>query len=256
MLPLCSAEIADFDLEAIMSSGLLPSHFLSPVPMEDLRAYVADYLKEEIAAEGLVRNIPAFSEFLKVAARTNSELLNYTNVAREVGVSAKVVRSYFEIIESTFLGYRIPPWTRTKNRRMIETEKFYFFDVGVANFLNRCQPRMGGVEFGKSLEHFILMELRAYQAYEDPELPLCFWRTSTGLEVDFLVGENDLAIEVKSSQRVHESDTRALIALRESAPCKKEIIICLESEPRVLSNGVLVMPWKIFLEALWNKELF
>jgi predicted AAA+ superfamily ATPase len=256
LLPLSYKEIEDFDLETVMTSGLLPPHFLSPAPIEDLRAYVADYLKEEIAAEGLVRNIPAFAEFLKVAAQTSSELLNYTNVGREVGVSAKVIRTYFEIMETTFLGYRIPPWTRSKNRRMIETEKFYLFDVGVVNFLNRCQPRIGSPEFGKSFENFILMELKAYQAYIDPELPIAFWRTSTGLEVDFLVGDRDLAIEIKSSRRVHESDTRGLMALREETPFKNEVIVCLEPEPRTLSNGIKVMPWRHFLNLLWDKSFF
>src|SRR3972149_2875474 len=152
-----------------MVSGLLPPHFLSPDPIRDLRSYVADYLKEEIAAEAAVQSIPAFSEFLRVAALTSGELLNYTNVAREAGVSAKVVRSYFQILEDTLLGFRVASWRKSKTRRVIETEKFYLFDIGVANYLSRRTAREGTPEFGKAFEHYILMELKAYQAYRNPE---------------------------------------------------------------------------------------
>src|SRR5207247_747937 len=188
MLPLTSQEVDEIDLEQVMISGLLPPHFLSTDPIEDLRAYVGDYLKEEIAAEALTQNIPAFAEFLRVAAITSSELINYTNVARESGVSAKVVRSYFSILEDTYLGFRLPPWCRARNRRLIETEKFFLFDVGVANYLARRRPMLGGSEFGKSFEHYILMELKAYQAYREPEMELSFWRTAAGQEVDFILG--------------------------------------------------------------------
>jgi hypothetical protein len=134
------------------------------------RAHVSDYLKEEIAAEALTQAIPAFAEFLRVAALTSSELLNYTNMAREAGISAKVVRSYFDILEDTYLGFRLRPWQKAKKRRLIDTEKFYLFDVGVTNHLARRHPQPGSNEFGKSFEHYILMELRAYQSYRQPDL--------------------------------------------------------------------------------------
>jgi len=105
---------------------------------------------------------------------------------------------------------------------MIQTEKFYLFDVGLTNYLSHRQVRLGSSEFGKSFEHFILMELKAYQAYRSPEVPITFWRTSTGQEVDFIVGEKDLAIEIKGSSRVHEGDLRTLAALDEDGPVKKE----------------------------------
>jgi len=256
MTPLSVKEVGAFNLEKAMVSGLLPPHFLSPAPLEDLRAYVADYLKEEIAAEAAVRDIPSFSEFLRVAAITSSELLNYTNLAREAGVSQKTVRSYFEILEDTYLGFRIQPWRKSKNRRMILTEKFYFFDVGIANYLARRKPLMGSAEFGKAFEHYILMELKAYQAYCDPELDIAFWRTSTGQEVDFILGEKELAIEIKGSKRVHEGDIRTLIALNEDGPVRKRIVVSLEEEPRVLSNGIEILPWMNFLDRLWGGEFF
>ncbi|MBI5211015.1 MAG: DUF4143 domain-containing protein [Elusimicrobia bacterium] len=255
MVPLSLLEVEGFDLERAMTSGMLAPHYLSPEPLEDLRAYVADYLKEEIAAEALTRNIPAFAEFLRVAAITSSELLNYVNVARESGISAKVVRTYFDILEDTYLGFRVPPWKTSRNRRMILAEKFYLFDVGVANHLARRQPRIGGADFGKSFEHYILMELRAYQAYRKPDLPISFWRTSAGQEVDFILGDKALAVEVKGSERVHESSLRPLAALREDGPVRKRVVVSLEKEPRTLAPGVEVLPWRMFVERLWAGDL-
>jgi len=255
MTPLTYAETEGFDLEQIMLSGLLPPHFLSSDPVQDLRSYVADYLKEEIAVEAVIRNIPAFAEFLRVAALTSGELLNYTNVARETGVSAKVVRNYFQILEDTLLGFRIQPWRKVKNRRLIETEKFYLFDVGVTNYLARRTPRIGTPEFGNSFENYILMELKAYQAYRNPELDIRYWRTSTGFEVDFILDDMNVAIEVKGSHRIHSSHTKGLRALLEEHTVKRSVIVSLEKQPRKLDSSIDVLPWQVFLEELWSGEL-
>ena len=255
MVPLSFMEVTGFDLEKVMVSGLLPPHYLSSAPVEDLRAYVADYLKEEIIAEALTQNIPAFNEFLRIAAITSSELINYVNIASESGVSHKVVRSYFDILEDTYLGFRIPPWKKSPNRRMIVTEKFYFFDIGVANYLARRRPSIGTPEFGKSFEHYILMELKAYQAYRDQELRISFWRTSTGREVDFILGDKDLALEIKGSVKVHDHDAAGLLALQDDGPVKKRYIISLERQPRKLSCGIEILPWQMFLEQLWGGHL-
>ena len=254
MGPLSAREISGFDLELAFRAGLIPPHLLSTEPLRDLRAYVADYLREEIAAEAAVRNIPSFTEFLRVASLTSSELLNYENVARECGVSAKVVRGYFEILEDTLLGSRLPPWTRARNRRMILTEKFYLFDVGVANYLARRTPVAGSSDFGKSFEHWVLMELMNFKRYRSPDLDLAFWRTSTGHEVDFVVGNMQVAIEVKSGNRVHEGDLRGLRALRDSHRAKHLLVVCTESQPRTM-DGIDIVPWRVFLDRLWDGDL-
>lgn len=256
MTPLSYLEVTGFDLEKVLLSGLLPPHFLSPNPEEELRAYVADYLKEEIAAEALIQNIPSFSDFLRVAALTSSELLNYTNVGRECGISPKVVRTYFQILEDTYLGFRISPWRRSKNRRLIETEKFYLFDVGVTNYLSRRVPHPGTPEFGKSFEHYILMELMAYQAYRQPEMEITFWRTSTNQEVDFLINDKQLALEIKGSKRVHEGDIRGLKALLEDGPVSKAIVVSLEKQKRKITSQITVYAWQEFLRELWEGNLF
>lgn len=255
MVPLSYAETGAFDLERTMNTGLLPAHFLSPAPLEDLRAYVADYLKEEIAAEALVQNIPAFSEFLRVAAITSSELLNYANLARECGVGEKVIRNYFSILEDTYLGFTVEPWKKSQNRRLITTEKFYLFDVGVANYLARRTLRMGTPEFGKAFEHYILMELKAYQAYRFPELPIAYWRTSTGQEVDFILGDKEIALEIKASNKIHPHALRAFKTLQEDGPVKRCIVVSLEKESRILQNQVEILPWQLFLQQLWAGKI-
>jgi len=199
-----------------------------------------------------VQNIPSFSEFLRIAALTTGELLNYTNVGRETGVSSKVVRNYFQILEDTLLGFRISPWRKAKKRRLIETEKFYLFDIGVTNYLARRAPRVGTPEFGKSFEHYILMELKAYQAYRNPELDIQYWRTSSGFEVDFILGDMDLVIEVKASQKIHTGHTRSLKALQDEYSTGRMVIVSLEEHPRRIDSSIEVLPWKTFLEILWS----
>ncbi|OFZ25357.1 MAG: hypothetical protein A2381_19225 [Bdellovibrionales bacterium RIFOXYB1_FULL_37_110] len=259
MNPLSLTEISEYDIEGVLSSGLLPSHYLSDNPVEELRSYVADYLKEEIIAEALVTNIPNFSNFLNVVAITNSELLNYTNVASESGVSAKVVRSYFDILEDTHLGFRIPPWTKARERRMILTEKFYLFDVGVANYLAKRIVRQGTPEFGKAFEHLVLMEIKAYQAYKNPELDIYFWRTSSGKEVDLILGNGTVALEIKGKTTVHEKDIKSFIDLSEEIKVKHKIVVSLETHARSLQSGPLkgvkILPLKSFIEQLWSGDL-
>lgn len=254
LLPLSHSEVSGFQIEKAVVSGMLPPHFLSEHPVEDLRAYVADYLKEEIAPEALTQNIPSFSEFLRVATITSSELLNYTNIAREAGVSQRTVRAYFSILEDTFLGFRVSPWTKSKSRRMILAEKFYLFDVGVANYLARRHPVPGNSDFGKAFEHFILMELRAYQAYKNPEMRISYWRTSSGQEVDFLLGEREVAVEIKAG-KVHEGDLRALKVLIEDAPVRKAVVVSLEKKPRRVAQQIEILPWLDFLSLLWSGKI-
>lgn len=252
--PLSYFETEGFQLDAALRTGLLPPHFLSEEPEADLRAYVADYLKEEIAAEAVTRNLPAFAEFLRVAALTNAELLSYTNVARETGTSAKVVKTYFEILEDTLLGSRLNPWTRSKDRRLIRTPKFFFFDVGVANSLAGRRPVPGNLDFGKSFEHYIFMEIMNYRRYFEPEMEVSYWRTASGYEVDFILGDMLAAVEVKGKDRVHEGDLRGLVALgEEHADCRR-LVASLERRPRNV-GGIAILPWRSFLEELFAGRL-
>jgi predicted AAA+ superfamily ATPase len=254
MRPLCFPEIDRLDLERIVLSGLLPPHFLSDDPSDDIRSYVNDYLREEIVSEGLAVSLPAFTDFLRVAAISSGELLNYTNVAREVGVSAKIVRGYFDLLEDTMLGYRVAPWTKSPNRRMIQTPKFYLFDLGIANHLARRRPAPGTPEFGKSVEHLVLMELQAFRSYRNQDLEIRYWRTSTGQEVDFVLNDLEVAIEVKASTRVPDAALKHLSAIADDARVRSRIVVSLERQPREVGDrhgNIRLLPLREFLEELW-----
>jgi len=166
-----------------------------------------------------------------------------------------VVRGYFQMLEDTLLGFRLPPWRKRIDRRLVETEKFCLFDVGVANYLARRRPAMGTPEFGNSFEQLILMELTAYRAYRDPDLEITFWRTSSGLEVDFILGAMEVAVEVKAKRRISSRDVAPLRALAGEHPVKRAIVVSLEEEPRTLSDGITVLPWQQFLDQLWGGEI-
>jgi len=194
-------------------------------------------------------------EFLRVAACSTGELINYCNIARESGVSAKAVRGYFQILEDTLLGYRLQPWIKAVKRRLIQTEKFYIFDVGLAHFLAGRIPIPGTPEFGHALEHYVMMELMAYRAYRNPELDLRFWRTSTGFEVDFILGAMATAIEVKSSARVGDHHIRGLRALMGEHKPAKAIVVCMENAPRKTEDGIHILPVRHFCEELWSGAL-
>ncbi len=261
--PLTSHEINlgspnSFQIDRAIIQGLIPAHYAADEYREELRGYVADYLRDEIADEAAVRNLPAFAEFLRVASTTNAELLNYANVAREVGVSPKVVRGYFEILEDTLLGFRVLPWAKGANRRLVETEKFYLFDVGVCNYLSRRVPALGTPEFGKSFEHFILMELMAYRAYFSPELEIRFWRTSNKQEVDFVLNDKEIALEIKSSSRTDPTDCKSLGLLSEDGSVRRRILISFDRERKIFKDrhgAIEVLPWQLFLEELWSKQV-
>jgi len=167
-------------------------------------------------------------------------------------VSAKTVREYYQIFEDTLLGHTLEPWRKSKKRRLIETAKFYLFDPGVVRALSgmrHVQP--GSEEFGRAFEHFLIEEVRAYLSYTERYLPLSFWRTSTGLEVDLIVGGLDLAIEFKATPAVDERHTKGLRALLADQRVKNAIVVSLDPVPRQLPGGIIVYPWQRFCQKLW-----
>lgn len=253
LFPLCSAELGTVDLERYLLYGGLPQVLTSEAPMEELDAYINTYLKEEIKAEALVQNLVHFSAFLRTAAISNAQQINYTNISRDTGIPVSSVRGWFEIVMDSFLGFLLEPW-RSPKRKSVATAKFYFFDVGVANFLAGFHqlPR-ASAEFGRAFEHFIVMELRAYLSYHRIKLPLHYWRTRDGLEVDFIVG-NDLAVEVKASDNIQHKDLRGLRALAEEGQIKKRVLVCMEEQGRLTQDGILIQHWKDFLMSLWGSR--
>lgn len=251
--PLTYAEIPGFDLLDRLQYGSLPPIVLGNDPWGDLKDYCGEYLKEEILAEGLVRNIPAFSRFLELSALSNSEQLSYAAIARDSGVSAKTVAEYFQILVDTLLGHFLEPYTRTVKRRSVMTAKFYYFDTGVPNILLRRRLSEKTGEFGKAFEHFLVLETIAAQSYGKALERLNYWRSSNGYEVDLLLNE-EIAVEFKSGP-IHLSHTKGIMALAEELPLKGRWIVGREARPRTLANGVEVLPWQEYLRRLGAGEL-
>ena len=255
LFPLVSAEIPDFDLIKAVNNGMLPPFYPLANPQKRLQSYVGDYLKEEIYAEALTRNLNSFSRFLEIAALTDGEMINYQNIASDCGVSAPTVKEYFNILYDTLLAYNIPAYTKAKKRRLIQTPKCYLFDIGVVNCLTgRKSLRPGSIDFGHALEHLIVQEIIAYLEYNGCEQKLSYWRTTSGYEVDAVLGDAETAIEIKSCEEVQSRHLHGLKAFKEEHPEARLIIVSLDARPR-LFNGVEVWPAQRFLQQLWAGKI-
>jgi predicted AAA+ superfamily ATPase len=241
-----------------LNQGLIPLHYLQNREdcKKSLEAYVQDYLREEVFAEGLTRNIPAFSRFFDAFGYSHGEMTNYANIARDCGIDSKTVKEYYQILLDTLLAIRIEPFKKRQSRQVItKASKYYMFDVGVAGYLTKRNiAEQKGPEFGKAFEHFMLMEIVAFRSYTGKDFAINFWRTKTGLEVDFVLGAGEVAIEVKGASRIDKRDMNGLEAFVEAYSPKKSILICNEKERR-MHGKIAIIPWKIFLHELWNGKI-
>lgn len=254
LFPLTWGEIGDFDLDRYLRFGGLPQVYPSAEPGEDLYAYVENYIKEEIVAEGLIRKIPPFARFLKSAALSNGNLLNFSEIANDCQVPPSTIREYYYILEDTLMGYMLEPWTGSRKRKAVQTAKFYFFDTGVAHALagTAALDRNSNL-YGKSFEQFIVMEVKAFLSYNRIKEPMSFWRSLNGQEVDILVGER-AAIEVKSSGRVSPRDFKGLKALSEEGVFR-EFYLVSQDRVSIRQGEILAMHWGDFLKRLWEGKL-
>lgn len=251
--PLTSAELgSEFDLRRAVERGLLPSIYFSDDPQADLQAYAGLYLQQEIVAEGATRNVPAFSRFLKIAALCNATIVNFTKVANDAQVARTTVYEYFEILKDTLVLNELPAWKVSKKRKPLVSSKYYLFDVGIAGILQGRMFRFGTPEFGEAFETLIMHELRSYADYVSGE-SLSFWRSASGFEVDFIIGDHT-AIEVKAKENVAPQDLRSLRSIAEEKKLKR--YICVSLEPRLRTvDGITIYPYRQFLTALWNGDL-
>ncbi len=240
-----------FNLMKALNHGLLPHIYGSENPQEELRNYVGTYLREEIAAEGVTRNVPAFSRFLEVAAACNGRMLNKTEVANDARVPRTTVNDYFEILKDTLIGSELEAWTHSQKRKAIETAKFYLFDGGVARAIQGRPPLVPkSPDFGDMFEHFLFHELKTWIDTRRPGMSLHYWRSASGFEVDFILGGHT-AIEVKATAHAGRRDVRGLEALAEEGLMKRLLLVCQEGVPRK-AGAVLVLPWQEFLQRLWE----
>ena len=253
MHPLTSVELGtDFELSHFLDYGGLPSVMQEAAPKAYLESYVSTYLREEIQQEGLTRNLGAFSRFLEAASFSQGQVLNISAVSRECAIERKVVENYFGILDDLLLSCRLPVFTKKAKRKMVQHQKFYFFDVGVYQTLRPRGPLDRPSEIdGAALETLFLQELIAYNAYLDLGYRLFYWRTQAGREVDFvLYGEKGIkAFEVKLAAKVRKEDTKGLKAFLADYPMAKAYLIyCGERAMR--DDGIEILPIEACLPGL------
>ena len=255
LYPLVYKEIPDFDLLKALNNGLLPRHYLAKNADKLLSAYTGSYLRDEIMMEAKIRNIGSFSRFLEMASFSNGEIVNYSNIAADCGVSAPTVREYFQILEDTLIGRFLPSYQKKPKRRVILSPKFYYFDVGIANYLlKRGRIVNGNESFGHAFEHFIYHEIYSHSHYSDINYPLNYWRTASQIEVDFILGDHEVAVEVKSTEMANPRHLHGLKSFAEEYNVKKLILVSNDPSPRKVGK-IMIMPWKFFLDQLWDGGL-
>jgi len=254
--PFTYTEIKPCNLEQVLAWGTIPAHYQSPHYIRHLSAYIENYLTLEIQQEGLVRNLPAFQHFLTVAAFSSGETINYANISREAGIGEKTVKAYFDILEDTLIGHRLFPFTKKNKRDLIfKSQKFYFFDVGLTAALkDEWDQANAAMNRGHLLESYIFQELHAYCSLQERKIPLNFWRTTQGLEVDFILGKT-VAIEVKHTNNIHTSSLKGLVAFGEEHDVDHLIMVCNEPQPRLINYqgfDIQILDVNSFLSHLWD----
>jgi predicted AAA+ superfamily ATPase len=256
LFPLVSEEIENFSLIKALNHGLLPPHYTEENPESLLQTYVGDYLREEIVAEAATRNVQAFGKFLEVAGLSNGDIVNFSNIARECGISSPTVKTFFQILVDTLIGSFVPAFRKKGHRRIIEAQKFYFFDIGiVAALTRRGRVEPGSELFGRVLEHFLFMELRAHSHYSGLFYPINHWRTASGQEVDFILNGGQIALEVKATQNAQTHHLRGLRAFREDHRPQRCMLISLDPRLRKTSEHIEILPVDQFLHDLWDNRI-
>lgn len=255
--PFVAAELGDnFVLDDALSLGLLPIVCASKDPQDTLAAYVGLYLKEEVQAEGLVRNVGNFARFLEVISFSHGGILNICNIARESSLSRKLVEGYVSILQDLLLCHLLPVFTKRAKRETVMHPKFYYFDSGVFRSLRAQGPLDRGSEIdGSALEGLVLQHLVAWIDYQKQEYNVYYWRTRAGVEVDFIVyGTNGFwAIEVKNSTQVHPYDVRNLSAFGDDYP-EAKLLLLYRGNQKVQIKNVLCLPVEEFLRNLYPQK--
>ena len=256
LFPLVWKEVTDFQIDRAVQNGMIPRHYLAEDATDRIEAYVKVYLDEEIRDEAAVQDIDAFERFMEVAAISDGEMLNYSNIAADCGVSAKTVKSYYQILYDTLLGYEIPAYRKVVKRQVVQAPKFYYFDVGLANYLmGRYSLRRGTDDYGHAFEHFVMQEIIAYRGYFRRREEISYWHTYNNQEVDAVIGDAKVAIEIKSSEQVKTSHKKGLKAFKEEHPECRLILVSFDPITRV-SGDIEIINISDFLKMLWNGEIF
>lgn len=253
MPPFFAAELGKFfDLPKHLRFGMLPIVMDSSTPEDVLRAYVGIYLKEEVQAEGIVRNVGDFARFLEAMSFSHGALINASNIARECQIARKTVDSYLSILEDLLLSFHLPVFRRKAKRNLVSHAKFYFFDAGVYNYIRpKSIYDVQSETEGAALEGLVAQHLKGWVDAQTEKYSLHFWQTSSKVEVDFIVSGHDCfyAIEVKNGSVVHPSDLRGLELFKEDYPEATPILV-YRGKHRIKEKGILCCPVEEFLSQI------
>lgn len=250
----------DFNLNAVLSYGTLPEIFKFENELDKKRyllTYVQTYIKEEILVEQLVRNIDPFRAFLEVAAQSNTEIINYTLIAKEAQTTSKNVERYFSILSDTLLGFFLEPYSKSVRARQKQSPKFYFFDTGVVRAIsNEINQKLLPKTFpyGKLFEQFIICEFIRLNHYFEKNWKFSYIRTGAGVEIDLIIEKTRteiILIEIKSSKTIIDDHLASLISLGADFKNSKKYILCQEKRSRVLNN-VRIMNWMDAIEEIFK----
>lgn len=265
--PLCEKELGDaFSLQEALEFGLLPKIYVPDLGDQNktwgteekklyLKAYARTYLREEIQIEQEVRNVDAFRDFLDIAAQMNGQPLNFAKIGKDVNADSKTVRTYFQILEDTLLGFFLPSFHRSVRRRQRAAPKFYLFDTGVRRALGKMldeslSPR--SFEYGEAFEHFVLLELRKRDRLLQRESRFSYLRTKDGAEIDVIIErgkDRPILCEIKSTDHVSDETVRSLLAFKDDFRKPQLVILSREKCPREV-DGVRILPWNIGIDEL------
>jgi len=260
MFPLVSAEIGrDRDLDQVLATGMLPLAVTGKRPGAFLRSYSEVYLREEVQAEALVRQIGPFHRFLEVAARVNAQTVNVAGIARDAAIARQTANDFFQILVDTLLATWLPAWKLKRAVKQVAHPKFFLFDTGVARQLaGTAHLDVHPEERGALLETFLLHEIRAWLHYSDLEYPVAYWQAHGGPEVDFVIETKSglVAIEVKSGDRWDSRFGAGIRSLKERISRGRVRGFGVYTGPRALVvEDVRVLPWRMFLDELWRGDL-
>ncbi len=254
MHPFVIQELGEkFELQKALTLGLLPAVYDYDDPSRYLSTYIDVYLREEIIQEGMVRNVASFRRFLEVASFSQGQIINASSIAREVGVNRQVIQNYFSILHDLLIAHSLPVFTKKAKRKLVASDKFYFFDAGVYQQLRPTGFLDTPDEIqGVGLETLFYQSALALIAYLNKDTNIYYWRTEHGVEVDFILyGKTQLiAVEIKHSKTIHSKMLRGLKHFKEDYPMAKCFVLYLGEHALYLENGITVLPFVMGLKKL------
>lgn len=256
LFPLVWPEVDDFEIDRAVQNGMIPRHYMVADATDRIEGYVDVYLKEEIQEEALVQDIDVFSRFMEVAAISDGEMINYENIGSDCGIAAKTVKAYFQILKDTLIGYEIPAYRKVIKRRLVQAPRFYYFDVGLTNYLlGRNSLKRGTADYGHAFEHYVIQEIIAYKGYSRSREIISYWHTYTHIEVDIIIGDAKVAVEIKSCEEVKTKHKSGLKAFKEEHPDARLILVSLDPITRI-SDDIELLYVTDFFKMLWDGEIF